>query len=76
MKMVQIANDRKSVLLGSEISKTQQNVKAIRDVVENRFTATSGAIDQLSRSLNFVDHCVVHTTHFGNLVFKVENSTS
>ena len=76
MKTVQTANDRKFVFLGSEISKTQENVKAIRDVVENRFAATSRAIDQLTRSLNFFDHCVVHTKHFSNLVFKVENYTS
>ena len=28
--------------------------------------------DQLIRSLNFFDHCLVHTKHFSNLVFKVE----
>ena len=76
MKTVQTANDKKFVVLGSEISKTQENVKAIRDVVENRFAATSKAIDQLTRSLNFFDHCVVHTKQFSNLVFKVENYNS
>ena len=76
MKTVQTANDKKFVLLGSEILMTQENVKAIRDVVENRFAATSRAIDQLTRSLNFFDHCVVHTKRFSNLVFKVENYTS
>ena len=53
MKTVQTANDKKFVLLGSEISKTQEKVKAIRDVVENRFAATSRAIDQLTRFLIF-----------------------
>ena len=43
--MVQTANDRKFVLLGLEISKTPENVKGIRDAVENRFTATSSAMD-------------------------------
>ena len=76
MKTVQTANDRKFVLLSLEISKTQENVKAIRDVVENRFTATSRAIDQLNPSLNFFDRCVVHTKHFSNLKFKVENYIS
>ena len=76
MKTVQTANDRKFVLLGSEISKTQENVKAIGDVVENRFTAKSRDIDQLTRSLNFFDHCMVHTKHFSNLVFKVGNYNS
>ena len=76
MKTVQTTNDRKVVLLGPEISKPQDNVKAIRDVFEKRFTATSGAIDQFIRSLNFFDHCVVHTKHVSNLVFKVENYTS
>ena len=33
LNTVQTANDRKFILLGSEISKIQQNVKAIRDVV-------------------------------------------
>ena len=33
MKTVQTTNDRKFVLLGSEISKTQENVKAIRDML-------------------------------------------
>ena len=73
---VQTANDRKFVILGSDISKTQENVKAIREVVENRFTARSRATDQLTRSLNVFDHCVVHTKQFSNLVFKVENYTS
>ena len=41
MKTVQTANDEKFVLLGSEISKTQENVKAIRDIVEKCFAATS-----------------------------------
>ena len=68
MKTVQTASDKKFVLLGSEISKTQENVKAIRDVVENRFAATSRAIDYFTRSLNFFDHFVVHTKHFSNLV--------
>ena len=76
MKTVRTANDRKFVPLSSEISKTQENVKAMRDVVETRFTFTSRSIDQLTRSLNFFDHCVVHTKHFSNLVFKVENYTS
>ena len=76
MKTVQTANDKQFVLLGSEILKTQENVKTIRDVVENRFAATSRAIDQLTRSLNFFHHCVVHTKQFSNLVFKVENYTS
>ena len=75
METVQTTNS-KFVFLGSEISKTQENVKAIRDVVENRTTATSRAIDQLIRSLNFFDHCAGHTKHFSNLVFKVENYTS
>ena len=70
MKTVQTTNDKNFVLLGSEISKTQEDFKATRDVVENRFTATSNAIDQLTRSLNFFDHCVVHTKHFSKLVFK------
>ena len=74
MKTVQTTNDKKFVLLGSEISKTQENIKAIRDV-ENRFAATSRAIDQLTRSSNFFDHCVVHTKHFSNLVFKVKSYT-
>ena len=65
---------RQFVLLGTEISKTQEIVKAIGDVLENRFTATSRAIDQLTRSLDFFDHCVVHTKQFSNLVFKVENT--
>ena len=72
MKTVQTTNDKTFVFLGSEISKTQENVKAIRDVNENRFTATSKAIDQLTRSLNFFDHSVLHTKLFSNLVFKVE----
>ena len=76
MKMVQTANDRKFVLLGSEISKRHDNVKAIRDVVENRFTTTSRALDQLTHSLNYFAHCVVHTKHFRNLVLKVEKYTS
>ena len=76
MKTVQTANDKKFVLLGSEISRTQENVKAVRDVVENRFAATFRALDHLTRSLNFCDYCVVHTKHFSNLVFKVENYTS
>ena len=76
MKTVQTANDKKCVLLGSEISKTQENIKAIRDVVKNHFAATSRAIDQLTRSLNFFDHCVFHTKQFSNIVFKVENYTS
>ena len=59
---------------GSEISKTQQNVKAISDVVENCFTANSRAIDQLALSLNNLLN--VHAKHFDNLVFKVENYTS
>ena len=74
--MVQTANDRKFVLLGLEKSKTQENIKAIRDVVENRFTATSRALDQLTHSLNCFAQCVVHTKHFSNLAFKVENCTS
>ena len=76
MKTVQTANDRKFVHLSSDNSKLQDNVKAIRDVVENRFTATCRAIDRLTRSLNFFDHCVVHTKQFSKLVFKVENYTS
>ena len=76
MKTVQTADDRKFVLLGSEILETQENVKATRDVVENRFTATSRAIDQLTCSLNFFDHCVVHTKQFSNFVFRVKNYTS
>ena len=76
LKTVQTPNDRKFVLLSSDNSKTQDNVKAIKDVVENRFTATSRAIDPLTRSLNFFDHCVVHTKQFSKLVFKVENYTS
>ena len=47
MKMVQTANNRKFVLLGSEISKTQEIVKLISDVVENRFTSTSRLTDLL-----------------------------
>ena len=70
MKTVQTANDKKFVLLGSEISKTQETVKAVSDVVENRFTATSRAIDQLTRSLNFFHHCAVHTKHFSTLFLK------
>ena len=73
MKAVQTVNDRKIVLVGSEISKTQENIKAIRDVVENRFTTTSRAIDQLTHSLNYFALCVVHTKQFSNLVLKVEN---
>ena len=76
LKTVQTANDRKFVFLGSEVSKTQENVRATRDVVENRFTATFRAIDQITCSLNFFDHCVVHTEQFSTLVFKVENYTS
>ena len=76
MKTVQTTNERKFAFLGSEISKTKENVKAIRDVFENCFAATSRAIDQLTRSLNFFDHCVVHTKNFSNLVFKFENYTS
>ena len=76
MKTVQTTNDRKFVFHGSEISKTQENVKAIRDVVENRFAATSRAKDQLTRSLNFPYHCVVLTKDFSNIVFVVENYTS
>ena len=76
MKTVQTANVRQLVSLGSEISKTQENNKAIRDVVENRFTATSGATNQLTPSLNFSDLCVLHTKHFSNLVFKTEIDTS
>ena len=76
LKMVQTANDRKFVLLGSEISKTQEIVKAIRIVVENCFTPTSRVTNQLTRCLNFFDHCVVHTKQFNNLAFKLENYTS
>ena len=76
MKTVQTTNDRMFVLLGSEISNTQENVKAMRDVVENRFTAMSKILDQLTRSLNFFDHLVVHIKHFSNLVFEVEKYTS
>ena len=77
MKTVQTANDRKFLLLGLEISMTQENVKVIRDVVENRFTATSrAAIYQVTRSFSFFDHCVVHTENFSNIVCKVENYTS
>ena len=73
MKMVQTANDRKFVLLGSEISGTQENVKPIRDVVKNSFNAPSKTVDQLIHSLNSFAHCVVLTKHFSNFVFKVEN---
>ena len=76
MKMVQTTSDRNLVLLGSVISKTQENFKAIRNVVENRFTATFRAIDQLTRPLNIFNHCVVHTNHFSYLVSKVENYNS
>ena len=72
MKTVQTANDRKIVLFGSEISKTQENVKANRVVVENRFTAKSRAIDQLTHSFNYFAYSVVHSKHFSNLVFQVE----
>ena len=34
MKTVQSANDRKFVLFGSEVSMTQENVKAFRDVLK------------------------------------------
>ena len=76
MKILQTTNERKFVLLGSEISKTQENVKMIRDVVDNRLTVTSRTIDQITRSLKFTNHCVLHTKHLSNLVFKVENYTS
>ena len=76
VKTVQIATDSNFVLPGSEISKTQEKVKAIRDVVENRFAAMSGAIDQLTLSLNYFALYVVHTKNFSNLVFKFENCTS
>ena len=76
VKTVQINNDSNFVLPGSEISKTQEKVKAIRDVVENRFAAMSGAIDQITLSLNYFAFYVVHTKHFSNLLFKVENCTS
>ena len=33
-------------------------------------------MDQLTHSLNYFSHCVVHTKHFGNLVFKVKNYSS
>ena len=75
MKMVQTVNDRKFVLLGSETSMTQKNVNAFGDVVKNHLTATSEVIDQLFHSLNYFAHCAVHTKHFSNLVFKVENRT-
>ena len=74
MKTVQTANESEIVLLGSEISKTQEDVKRIRDVVENRFTATSR--DQLTHSVNYFAYCVVHAKYFSILVFKVENYTS
>ena len=35
----------------------------------------SRAVDQLIPSLNFFDQCNVHTEHFRNLAFKVENYT-
>ena len=76
MKTVQTTNGRKFVLFRSEISKTLENVKAIRDVVENCFTTTSRAIDQLTHSLIYFPHCMVHTKHFSNLVFKVAKCTS
>ena len=76
MRMVPTASDRKNVLLFPEISKTPENGKAIRVVVENRFTATSRAIDQLTHSLNDFAHFVFLTKHFSNLVFTNENDTS
>ena len=76
MKTAQTGNDRKFVVLGSEISKNQENVKAIRDDVENRFTATSRVIDQLIRSSNFFDHFVVHTIQFSNFDFEIQKHTS
>ena len=39
-------------------------------------TARSTARDQLTCSFNFLNHCVVHTKDFSNLVFKIENYTS
>ena len=60
MKMVQTANDRQSDW----------------DVVENQFTATSRAIDQLTRPLNCFAHFVLYTKHFSNVIFKVENHIS
>ena len=75
LNTVQTANDRKFVLLGSEISKVQKNIKAIRDIVENHFIATSRPIDQLIHSLYYFARCVVHTKHFSNLVFKLKSYT-
>ena len=69
MKTDQAANDRKFFLLGSN---TQENVKAVRDFVQNCLTATARAVDQLTHALNYFAHCVVHTIHISNLVFEVE----
>ena len=76
LKTVQTAYDRKFLLLGSEITKTQHAAKAVRGVVENSFTSTFRIINQLTDSLNCFVHCVVHTEHFSNLVFEVEKYTS
>ena len=72
MKSVQTTKDRKFVLLGSEISKTKEIVQAVRDVAENRSTAMSRAIDQFTGSMNFLEHCVVHTKHYSNLFLKLK----
>ena len=69
MKTVQTANDRKFVLLSLKNPKAQEIVETIRVVVGNRFTAASSDTDQLTRSLNFFDHCVVHTKHFSRPCF-------
>ena len=79
MKTVQTANDRTFVILGSDRRcQRHKNMskQLIGHVVELRFTTTSRAIDQLTHSLNFFDHCVLHTKHFSNLVSKVEYYTS
>ena len=75
-KMVKTANDKKFFRLGSELSKTDDDDKAIRNGVGNRSTATSRTMDSPTHSLNYFADCVVHTKHFCNLVFKVENYIS
>ena len=73
MRMFQTANDRKIVLFDSGIAKSQENVKAFRDVSENRSNAMSSGIDAFTHSLKKIAHCVVHAKHFSNLAFNVEN---
>ena len=74
-KTDQTASDKKFVLLSSEILKAYENVKAKRNLVKNRSTATARAIHQLTHSLKYFLFGVVHTKHFSNIVFQFESYT-